>query len=63
MNKFKVGDKVKVAKAYFESFPLGTYGTIIESYEGNQVAYDVQQEGVEGHAGCWPMCEDELEDK
>lgn len=61
MNKFKVGDKVKVVKEYFNSFPLGTTGVITESYETNQVAYDVQQDGVEGQAGCWPVCEDELE--
>jgi len=60
MNKFKVGDKVKVVKAYFDSFPLGSLGVISGSYEGNQVAYDVQQEGIAGQAGCWPVCEDEI---
>lgn len=57
MNKFKVGDKVKVVVPYFDSFPVGSEGVITKSYEDTLVSYDVDDE----HGVSWPVCEGELE--
>jgi hypothetical protein len=59
--KFKIGDKVKVVKSYYDSFDLGQTGVVTQAYENNLNAYDVQQDGYPGPEGDWPMQEDELE--
>lgn len=61
MSNFKVGDKVRVIKSPFGSFPTGEYGVITEVFESYAAPYDVQPVGTVGDTGNWPMCEDELE--